>query len=321
MNATRYAFCVASLRALEGRLLTKEDITTLTGCKELTAALNFLVQKGYACENEDINDIASRHTKELNRTLFESVPDKKELDTLYILNDYFNLKVLVKSLIEKNDAAELFAYPTTIDPSVLNSASAENVFSLLKVSYAEAAGQAYSIALKSRNGKFSDAVIDTAAVNALTAYAATKNSGILGRICAFTADTANMKTALRCAFTGQDEDFIKEAIGDCTELDKVKLISSASTGTDELISYLEGSAYAKGLEIYLSSPSAFEKWCDDNIIAITSESVYTSFGFDPAVSYFYRKSLEIKTVRMILTAIKSGIDKNIIKERLRELYA
>ena len=79
--------------------------------------------------------------------------------------------------------------------------------------------------------------------------------------------------------------------------------------------------YKKGIEIYLSSPSAFEKWCDDEIIKITSSAVYTSFGFAPVVSYYYRKNLEIKTVRMILSALKSDIDREIIKERVRKLYA
>lgn len=320
MKDTAYAFCVARLRALEGSLLTKEDVAALINQDDLKAALSFLVQKNYAYENEDISTLIQRHTKQLNDTLYEAVPDKARLDALYILNDYFNLKLIVKSLITKQDPTELYAYPTTIDFYCFNHITDGN-FDNLNSEYSLLLNQAYSLAVKSENGKFSDMIIDCAAINALTAYSKTKNSGLLGEICAFIADTANIKIALRCAITSQDGDFIKEAIGECTHLDKERLIEAASLGVDVIKAYTDATAYAKGVEIYLKNASDYEKWCDDTAFEIASSAVYTSFGFDPVVSYFYNKSLEIKTVRMILTAIKSGVDKNIIKERLRAHYA
>lgn len=321
MKDIHYAFCVAKIRALESLLLTKEDIALLISQKDLSAALSFLRQKSYAKEQEGINEIINRHTSELNEVLTESVPDKNALKALFILNDYFNLKVLVKCLIEKAEPAGLFAKPTSIDFSSLGANASEQFFSDLTSGYGELARQAYDIALKSENGKFCDVIIDTAAINALSSYAKTKNSGILGKICAFLADTANIKAALRCAFTSQSEDYIKEAIGNCCYLDKELLIKSTISGEQALVSYLDTTEYKNGVEVYLEKPSNFEKWCDDCVIKIASDAVYTSFGFDPVVYYYYSKSLEIRTVRMILTAIKSDIDKATIKERVRELYA
>ena len=321
MKDTNYAFCVAKIRALENNLLSKQDITSLIGQKDLEAALDFLVQKGFSNENEEISEIIKRHTEELNSVLSESVPDKSKLDALYILNDYFNLKVIVKSAVEKTKATELFVYPTTIDASEFDSYSENGEFLFLKQEYREVVKEAYGIALKTENGKFSDAVIDSTAIDALTAYAKSKNSGILGKICAFLADTADIKLALRCVATKQDADFIRASVGNCCLIDKEKLITSAISGEEELTSYLESTGYNKALEIYKANPSAFEKWCDDTVMEIASEAVYKSFGFDPVVFYFYRKSLEIKTVRMILAAVKSDVDRAIINERVRTLYA
>lgn len=321
MKDIHYAFCVAKIRALENRLLSKEDIAALISQKDLSAALSFLEKKEYATENETVNAIAKRHTIELNTVLLESVPDKNELDSLYILNDYFNLKVLVKCMLEKCSPDELFTYPTTIDYTDIDKICADADFSRLKEQYAKTTERAYGLALKSENGKFSDMIIDRAAIDTLTEYAENKNSGILGKICAFLADTANIKIALRCTATSQEGEYIKEAIGNCNALDKDKLINAAFSGNDALIAYLQSSQYSEGVETYLRNPSSFEKWRDDEVMKISSDSVYTSFGFDPAVYYFYRKSLEIKTVRMILTAIKSNVDRSIIKERVRRLYA
>lgn len=321
MKDIHYAYCVARIRAVEKSLLSKQDISSLINQKDFMSALNYLVQLGFAKENEGAEDIIKRQGEELNSLLIESVPDKKETDILYILNDYFNIKVIVKCALEGNNFNDYMLYPTT----VITSETVKNVpvddFSFLNEAYRAVAEKAYNIALKSRNGKFSDMIVDRAAIDALSAVFRKKNSGLLGEICAFLGDTANIKIALRCASTNQDADYIKEAIGNCNNLDRSKLIDTTVSGSEALISYLLTTRYKTGVETYINKPSGFEKWCDDEVIRITESAKYTSFGSAPVVSYFYRKNLEIKTVRMILTALKSGIDRSAIKERVRKLYA
>ena len=132
------------------------------------------------------------------------------------------------------------------------------------------------MALKTGNGKLSDVIIDRAAIDALAEFSANKKSGLLGEICAFQGDTANIRIALRCAVTGQDAEYINTAIGKCNKLDRDKLIKTCTSGVDALAEYLGGTKYKNGLEVYRSSPSAFEKWCDDEIVKITHSAIYTS---------------------------------------------
>lgn len=321
MKDTRYAFCVARIRALENRLLTKQDISALIHQPGCDGALNYLAQKGYSSAEDDADSLIKKQGELLHRTLTESVPDKKELDTLYILNDYFNIKALVKCALEKQNPEDYMLYPSSVDPSDFNGNDSESVFSFLKDEYRDVAQEAYSMALKAENGRFSDVIVDRAAIDALCNRSQSKNSGLSGEICAFLGDTANIKIALRCAATHADDDYINAAIGKCSKLDRDKLIKSCVSGIESLSDYLETTVYKQGLTVYLESPSAFEKWCDDKITEITESATYTSFGFAPVVSYFYRKNLEIKTVRMILSALKSDIDREIIEERVRALYA
>ncbi len=321
MKDTHYAFCVAKIRALENKLLSKQDIATLIGYTDIASALNFLKEKGYAQENEATAELIKHKGDELDELLEECVPDKKELEALYVLNDYFNIKVLVKCAVENSDCDNLLLYPTTIHCENFGKKGKMGDFSYLKEDYRIVAENAFNIALKSKNGKLSDALIDKASIDALTAYTKSKRSGMLGEVCAFLADSANIKIALRCVATNQDDDFVNASIGECNRMSKSELLSSTLGGYDALASYLETTCYYDAVKIYTEKPSAFEKWCDDKIIEITSNAVYTSFGFAPVVSYFYRKNLEIKTVRMILSAIRSGVDKGKITERVRKLYA
>lgn len=321
MKDTSYAFCVARIRALENKLLTKQDIETLMSFKDLPSAIDYLVQRNYAEQGENINGITKRQNFLLNKLLEESAPCKDELKKLYILNDYFNIKVFVKCAVENRSADEYLVYPTSIDCRLAADKIPLADFSFLKDEYEAIAKKAYNVALKNASGKYSDTIIEKEAIDELTRSASKKKSGMLGEINAFLADTANIKIALRCALTAQSEDYIKEAIGACSKLDRNKLVSATIEGYDVLISYLSSTDYKKGVELYTLKPSSFEKWIDDSITEITSRAVYTSFGFAPVVAYFYKKNLEIKTVRMILSAVKSGVDKQIIAERVREQYA
>lgn len=320
MKDTNYAFCVARIRALENKLLTKQDISALLGYKDFHSAVDFLSSKGYSCDSGDVDKIIRCEGDKLSAVLNECAPDKKELESLYILNDYFNIKALVKCIIESKKPTDSFVYPTTVsyDESKL---LAEEIFEGLNETHRRTAAEAYDYAVKSGNGRYCDTIIDKAAIDSLVALYKKKKSGLCGSIAAFLADTANIKTAFRCVFTDQKSDFIAEAIGECCMLDRKRLIGCTVSGADELYSYLSTTVYSQGAEIYKTKPSDFEKWCDNEIISELKKSIYTSFGFDPVVSYYYRKNLEIKTVRMIMTAIKSDIDQQLIKERVRSIYA
>lgn len=321
MKDTSYAFCVARIRAVENKLLGKQDISALINSKDLSSAMDYLSQKGYSCNDESIDSVVNSEGDKLFRFLSDSVPDTKELDTLYILNDYFNIKAIVKGAIEGENPLDNFIYPTTITFCNKSYTTAEEYFSSLDSTHKKCALEAYEVAIKSGNGRYCDVIIDKAAIDKLASIYKSKNSGLAGEIAAFLADTANLKNALRCIATNQEPDFIRNSIGSCCKIDRQHLVDVTISGEDALYNYLMTSVYNQGVTVYRNKPSDFEKWCDDEIIKKVKSTIYTSFGFAPVISYYYRKNLEIKTVRMILTAIKSGIDKQLISERVRNIYA
>lgn len=316
MKDTNYAFCVARIRALENKLLKADDIRKLIDMKDYKDALTLLSEKGYNC-NGSLDTLIQTESDVLQKTLTESVPDKNELNALCLINDYFNIKALVKCAVAAIDCEGYLVYPTTIKIAD----DSTDCFAGLSEEHRKIALKAYDIALKTHNGKFCDGIIDKAAIDALYIASGKKKSGLSGRICAFLADTANIKIAFRCTETKQDNEYISEFIGSCCYLDREKLIRKTIEGKEALFEFLLTTDYKRGAEIYASSPSEFEKWCDEELIEMTKASIYTSFGFDPVVSYYYRKNMEIKTVRMILAALRSNTDKNIIHERVRKFYA
>ena len=319
MRDTDYAYCVARIRANERYLLKDKDISELLESKTYDSAQQYLIDKKWTSQKGEISEHIKYQSEKLWTLLSESVPDKKELDILCVTNDFFNIKAAVKCHFTGKDPNAYYIQPTTLDLSELTEKVASHKFMAIEGTKGKCAEESYKTACLTENGQNADIIIDRACIDEIRRYAKEK-SGVTAEICSFLCDTANIKIAFRCAITDKKKDFTETAIGECSLLSRKTLIEKTLGGKDTLYEYLAKTPYGEGVEIYLNSPAEYEKWCDNKIIAMAKKSLFTAFGFDPVCSYYYAKLTEMKSVRIILTGIRSGADKSEIKERVRALY-
>ena len=45
------------------------------------------------------------------------------------------------------------------------------------------------------------------------------------------------------------------------------------------------------------------------------------FSVSPIAGFYLAKTVEVKVIKLVITAVKNKVDKKLVKERLRELYA
>ncbi len=315
MRDTDYAYCVARLRAAESKMLTKEDFEALVKAGSYFEAVKYLAEKGYAKKNTGLAQIVAYQNKLLWDILSSSVPDKKELDSLCILNDFFNIKAAIKCFFADDEAEDYFVYPTTLDLQKLVKGVREHDFAFLGSTRGKAAKDAYETALRTGNGQYAEIIIDSATVTFLRDYAKSKNSGLVGEVCALLCDTANIKTALRCRKAGKGRDFLQIALGESVYLDRDKLISLSMKEDTGLTEYLKTTRYAKAVEQLEAGFGEFDRWCDGETVRICSKAKYTCFGFGPVCAYYYARLAEIKKVRIILSCKLSGVSEKAIRER------
>ncbi len=321
MRDTDYAFCVARIRANENNMLSSGFIDKLIEADDYIQTVSLLNEVGWIETDGEISDFIKTQNEKLWTLLYESVPDKNELKRLCVLNDFFNIKVAVKCLFTGESADKYFVKPTSLDLYELTKSVNSRNFTVFHENLmGKAAKEAYEIACKTENGQNAEIIIDFAAIDMLLDYAKKYKNSVFSEICAFTADSSNIKTAFRCAHTKKNADFVKSAVSACYGIDRDSLISSALAGVDALQEYLSKTGYSQGAELYLDSPVLYEKWCDDRIIEIAKKSKFKAFGFDPVCAYYYAKINEIKNVRIILSAKQSGVSKELIKERVRASY-
>ena len=320
MRDTDYAYCVARIRANERYLLKDKDMNELLDCKTFEGAMQYLLDKKWIDEVGDISSCIKYQSKKLWSLLSESVPDKNELQVLCTINDFFNIKAVIKCHFTDRDPADYYVEPTSLDLERLTESVSAHKFSAIDGNKGKCAQESYKTALLTENGQNADIIIDRACIDEMRSFAKKNSNNITGAICSFLCDTANIKIAFRCAHTNKKRDFTETAVGECSTLDRKALIEATLKGKDALSEYLSKSDYREGVEIYLTSSAEYEKWCDDKVISIAKKSAFTAFGFDPVCAYYYAKLTEMKSVRIILTGLKSGADKESIKERVRALY-
>ncbi|CUQ06840.1 V-type sodium pump subunit C [Dorea longicatena] len=176
------------------------------------------------------------------------------------------------------------------------------------------------IQLQTRDGQLCDVIVDCAALEAITQAGHDAKDEIIRVYAESTVALANIKIAVRCQKTGKSLEFMKRAMAPCESINVEQLAKAALSGADALREYLKETVYADGVEALEESPSAFERWCDNQMIEAIKPQKYNAFSAGPLVAYLLARQNEIKTVRMILTGKQNGFPDEMIRERIREMY-
>ena len=123
---------------------------------------------------------------------------------------------------------------------------------------------------------------------------------------------------------GKDTDFMAAALIPSGSID-ISRISAA--GDKDGIAALYASsrlekAAALGAEaVSGGSMTAFELACDNAVNAYLCSAKLVSYGPEALIAYLAAVESEITAVRMILTGKREGIAPELIRERLRDMYA
>ena len=321
MKQTDYAYAVARIRANEGKLLTSAMLDEVVDAPSYDAALELLRSDGWALtDSTDVSALVKAQSKQLWTLLHESVPDKDDLQVLTALNDFYNVKAALKSMLTDVDPTPYYVQPTSLDLETLTDAMRRHAFDKLEEPLAGCAKDAYETACRTESGQSADVIIDAAALAHLSRQADETDCELLAEILRFICDSTNIKVAVRCARTGKELSFVEHAIGPCHAMDRQRLCNAAVQGEASLLTYLDATDYRTGAEALHKSTTAFEKWCDDSVTEICKQAKYEFFGFAPIAAYYYAKSTEIKTVRIVLSAKQAGVPTETIRERVRALY-
>lgn len=313
MSGTNYANAVGAIRAMEGSLLTRNDIDQLIGARTGQDLKAMLASKKNS-------DTPQSTMAEIWALIQNYASDSEELKILLYRNDFHNLKAVIKALIHNRDPKLYYIEPSNITLDTLKEAIGKKEYEILPGYMRETASEAYDMVTETFDGQLSDILIDRSCLETMNSRAAELGNDFMQEYAGLTTVCADIKTAYRSSVMKKTYPFIEKALCGCPKLEKDSLARAAAEGTESLFAYLENTSFSDGAALLKSSPAQFEKWCDDILIEHAEKARMTAFGIEPLAAYYIAKEAEIKNLRILTVCKECGTDNETITERMRKLY-
>ena len=324
---TDYLTISTRIRAMENRLLTRERMGRMLDARDNAEAAKVLTECGYGelssltpAGLEELLGEAQRHTY---ADLTSMVPDHNLVDVFRIKYDYHNAKVLLKAEAMGTDPARLLSGGGRYAPNLLREAYAKGELKNCTDTFRAAVQHAKESLAASGDPQLADFILDRAYYEELIAAAKESESEFLMGYVRLSIDVSNLRSVVRAGRMRKGPDFLREVLvsgGNVSERDLAALKEG------DLANKFRGGLLAEAAVIGAPLMSgggdltAFERLCDNAIVAYLSTAKRVAFGEAPVVAYLYAKEAELTAVRILLMGRLAGLDAGIIRERLRDSY-
>jgi Archaeal/vacuolar-type H+-ATPase subunit C len=321
----------ARIKALENNMLNSVQLTRLAEAETLADAFKVLQECGYG-NGLAIDDYKSYEhlIAEEERTaasfLRENLFKNSGLDAFLVKNDYHNAKVLMKAkYLRLDNVSDMVAPDGLMTLEDMRAKISDDDYSSLPKEMATALG-AIDVAFAdgNRSSRLIDVQLDGAMFKDIGARL--KSAGQKPLLDYFTAwvDTTNIGSFVRSRAWGLEVGFFDEAYVSGGELD-IEFYNALYAATDEQIkNKFKYTPYAElVLKAYDEDAGLvkYETAVDNYLLNVFKKSKYDMFSVAPIAGYYVGQLTEIKVVKLIISCIKNGVSRALLKQRLRELYA
>ena len=333
MDSMQFLQLIPRIRVYEKRLLDKSKIERMIDASSAEDSLKVLQETDYAIfmneikRPEEYETLLSKELVRLYETMYKASPIKGLIDTMAVKYDYHNIKDLIKGKILKEDFSHMLIPVGMIDVSLLkNSILGESLRGLPKF---------MEKCIEEINNKFEDTkdpqVIDIIADKYLYAHineiikSKELNDKYLDKYINSIIDLNNIKTLLRVKKQQKSVNFLLDSIVPGGTIDEKKYRAMFLENTENIPNHILGqynSIVKEGIVSFVNtgSVSLFEKLIDNYLMKFIKEAKLITKGLEPVLAYMHAKESEIKQVRTIMVGKLNNIDKEVIRERLRDGY-
>ncbi len=323
---TDYLAISARLHAMENRLLTAERMERMIEAKDDSDAAKVLTECGYGELSQpnltQLEELLAKSRGDLFYDLANAVPDRGVIALFQLQHDYANAKVLVKAASNGRDPLPLLVEGGRYNPLTLLEGFPRDDFGDVTPTFKNAVVAAKACLAETGDPQLVDFMMDNAQYHEMTALAAATGSNFLMGYVKLLADSANLRTAVRCLRMGKGGDLLKTALVPGGNVSPSSIISARSGDLPNIFSGLlqEAARLGDGLVQNGGSMTAFEKCCDDAVVAYLSTAKRIPFGVETVVGYLYARQAELTAIRTIMAGRLAGLDGDTIRTRLRQSY-
>lgn len=328
MERTDFASIVPMVKVWETKLLNKSFYEKLMDLSSFEEAIVSLQETSYGEYNLDDNFELSLESsyKDVCEMLYKNLKHKEVIKFIRLKNDYNNIKTLVKSKILNKDFSCILAENGTVDLEQFKISFKNDNYSDFDSIMSECIKEAISSYEHHKDVQKIDIIVDKYFYSHMNSIVKSMNSKFMTEYMEMVIDLTNLKTVLRVKKLNKDKTFLKEVLLDNGKLSLGIFFEILSSNIEDIPNRFARTSYNKvvsdSVSEYLNtnSLSALEKNIDNFIMQYVRNAKFISLGVEPVFAYLYAREAEMKNLRIVLAGKHNNVDKNIIKERLRDNY-
>ncbi len=317
-----YPYAVSKIKAKENHLLTNANLEQLAGESNIERIVSVLTDRGYEFElirrYEDYEVVLEKAEEDMYK-LIKEVVEEDELSRIFLnQNDYYNIKLILKSKIQSKEYKDRLLGSGTISKEDISEIMENDEYDRLDKALKQAILDAKEQYEKTKTPFVIDSILDKACFSDMKKLAEKIGNEFIIKYIEKLIDITNIKTFFRVRKIYKDR-FIFEV--SYIQGGKISLKTFVENlNEDEQNLKLKFMGFSDTIEQAIYNYESLDKFCDNYIMSYMKEAKLKALTIEPILAYIYAKQTELKNIRIIFTGKFNKIVVEKIKERLRESY-
>lgn len=324
-------FATAMIRSLEKRLLTTEQFYNMIDSGSIDDICRTVQEAGYGSDAEPFRPdtymsiLAQRENNLFDETL-KLGKDFKVLDVLNLVNDYHNIKVLLKAEALGIDRSDILLNTGTIPAARMAELVRDRDRSQLTENMLKAVLEASDAQARTNDPQWIDIICDKYWFADMERVAEESGNKFVQGYVKAKVDASNLKTYVRVRTMGEAWPFFSDMFIPGGTIEPTTYQRAYTEDLNQFGAHFKGTLiYEAALDGRIDLEKTgkftlFEKLCDDAVMHYAKEGKYVSYGIEVVFAYFVAKQAEMTNIRIMMAGKLAGTDPEVIKERMRETY-
>ena len=308
----------AIVKSRESGLLGQDRLQRIFDAATLEEAMRLLSEAGYP-SNGSPDEILAAAEREASLLFKQTITKGYGLELFLLMDDYHNAKVAAKAAY-LGASKEGYKPEGTVSVAALEEALAKGEYADLPAGIAET-----FLALDKLKGKEElypsavDVLMDRAAFREIAGKRKGTHPVIL-RYFDLLADLKNISVAYRAYRAGFSREKAREMLLPAGSISEKDLLKIAEIGEDAAEKIDANADVREAIAALKEGLTAYEVYTDNALLSVLKKERYDMFSPAPIAGLYIGKLREILNVRLILARARNGVEREIVRARMRELY-
>lgn len=319
----RYAFAAARVRVLESMMLTRGTFMDIANAATFEEAVELLNGSDYAMTGitgfDEVESMLLARRSEVRHLFVELIDDEATVELLFAREDFANMRLAVRRVVTERAVGDDYSDEGSVAAEDFEEIFEQENYSRFPEYLQEAVEKAVLGYYEARDIRAIDYNIDRFQAQYKLKKAKELSSVFLESLFRIQNDLTNIRTMLRLKLAEREE---KNLFLPAGFIGIDRFVHALDLGYEALAPLFYSTPYhdvVDGGVSYLTSENSFlvlEKLCDEYLVGFLKSALAVTSGAQPVIAYFLLKEQEIRTVRMMLSGKRNGLDAKMLHDRL-----